>query len=1470
MPHINRIRLVNVNFNDAKGIYDDFTMRLDGKSTTYDLMNTGGKSLLLLMLLQTVIPNTYLKKEKPVKNIFVGGNTKRTSHCLVEWILDEGYEYKYMLTGFCARKKQDSDSDANDETKLEIDYYNYCYFYNSNNENDIKNLPLATKDGNEKIFMSYDKLRQYLGNMKKEGLPVEIFDSKKDYMKRIEYYGLISAEWKLISEINVSENYIEKYFKENKTSRKLVENFLIKIIDNVNMQNEDENQLSDTLIELKDNLMKFRKQSDNKNEYIQVKELYSKLKQKNEELTEKFNELEKINKKAYEAFIFKKSEKDELKSKIQHETNEIDRLKNENSSLEIKNDKLKIDKLYNEIDSINNAKEELKKELLKVKKQKDDAKKQLALGRAQNEYIDYVEAKMNAEKTQIQIQNLSISETEHDKEYKKYGYNYKVKLEEKVKEFSTKLENQEVAKKEKIDANKIAKIQENNARDNLTKCSNIIEILDGQIKDKKDEIDGITQEFSNDGKMELLLNVEQGIEQEKLALEEINKNIENSNKEIEDLKFDSTQREKDISQIKANKTITQNQLEQNQIKIDDYESQKLSIEKLAKTFQVQLEYSSNNDLSENCKLNIKERIEDELQEREKEKNIIQIERQIKCRKLELIEKYNMIIPNEDILHLKEKLENRCSYVTTGIEKLMEVEESKRNAMIRNNPLLIYSVFIDDETFNKLKNKQIEIETQNLVPIASIEMLRLEKDYKQDGFIFPLQKEVYQSINESKIEEYKEKLINEISVADSKIAQMKQREENTTSYLNEVKDFIKKYPEEVLQQIYKQKVKIENKIKDLENELKTAHNIIQNNKEEIDRLNDFVGKTKLVEKELEKDIQNLQELKNAQEELTKLKEKINAKQKDEKAYKEIFDEKTEIRENLESELEEIKENVRKIEIQKNEYNTKLIKLQNFAKAEILMETFEKIQAHFEALDEKISTSRTEISNLQTIYNMSKSNMEKCKKSIEANDFELEYFSSQNQQFEKVLDSKLKDMETKIEILEKSYQGINDKVSEKEAEYNKIVGKIGISIEGLTQNGEKYVEADRIKENDIIEIYIKENSMKIKGNKGEINKLSQRIEDVNKQVRTLETECSRLEDFISDRGIESFEVDIQNMLRTEIYSYSTIRGESSKLDKMLEKQKGDFNDYMRHIKESVENFYIKQDVLDSIQEIKLPNKLDDCENIGNGINTIVDTLDEKLRHIEEALKNLEIYQENFITKCFEKAETIVRDLEKLPGLSKIKIGGKDVNIIKLDLFEYEKEEKIKKMKDYILKIVQEMEEKPEEMNKEQLNEKLSSKSLVAQIINMDKVNVKLYKIEDIQEHSTYKRWEDDLGSDGQVNAIYFMFAVCIISYISMLTRKEGSNKCKKVIIVDNPFGATSAVFLWNVMFEILKENNVQLIAPGHNINKEIISMFEVNYVLKHEYYEGNRKSVVVEQEIRTEDNLDYMNFGMLEGVQQNLFN
>ena len=48
-----------------------------------------------------------------------------------------------------------------------------------------------------------------------------------------------------------------------------------------------------------------------------------------------------------------------------------------------------------------------------------------------------------------------------------------------------------------------------------------------------------------------------------------------------------------------------------------------------------------------------------------------------------------------------------------------------------------------------------------------------------------------------------------------------------------------------------------------------------------------------------------------------------------------------------------------------------------------------------------------------------------------------------------------------------------------------------------------------------------------------------------------------------------------------------------------------------------------------------------------------------------------------------------------------------------------------------------------------------------------------------------------------------------------------------------------------------------------------MFEVNYILKHEYYQGNKKSVVVDKEMRTEEDIKAMQFETIEGDQQTMF-
>ncbi len=1464
MPHINRIRLVNVNFNDAKNMYDDFMMNFNGKSATYDLKNTGGKSLLLLMLLQTVLPNTYLKKEKPLKNIFLGGNTKRTSHCLVEWILDEGYEYKYMLTGFCARKRQNNDdtNDNNingDNNKLEIDYYNYCYFYNKENSNDIKNIPLSKNDIDGKTYLSYDKLRQLLNNLKKDKYPVEIFDNRKDYMNHIEYYGLISAEWKLISQINVSENYIEKYFKENKTSRKIIENFLIKIIDNINIKNNDisEDILSNTLIDLKDNLMKFRKESDNKKEYLQVKELYKKLIQKNVNLNEKLSEMENLYKKAFEAYSFNLNERNNLNLKIKDENQKIDELNNKNNELSKSNEILKIDKLYNSIRRLENEREKLKIELDKTLVRKNDVTKKLELAKSQNEYIEYKESKLKADKIQIQIEKTYENDDDIKKDYGIYGYNYKLKLGEKIKETENELERYIKLRDEKNEEKKLAKEKENNVRDNCSKIKRDIENLEKEIEKFQKDINIITSEISNDGKVELLLNVEQSIISEKAKLESNNQNFLNNSEIVENLNNKNIHNSNEIEKIKIMKSIDAEKIGLAQEKINKYENNKKSIEKLEKTFK-----SDNIDT-------LQENLELLLQDIYKKKNLVQIDKQIIEKKLELIEKYNMIIPNEDIILLKERLEKKCSYVISGVEYLMDKSEEEKTDVLNDNSLFVYSIFVDNDSFYKIKNGQINIDTQNLVPIASIEVLRGRKKYTDDNFIFPIKKEVYQNLTNSNIEEYKAKLVKKIYSLSDEITKIKQKEDEIVEFRNEVREFLKEYSKEAVDNLYGNKNNLQKELEYKENQIKSLLNEIENNKEEILKLSNENNKLENESKLLKLLIDNLEDLHELQVKISGSRDLLIQKRNDCVVLEDDLAQKCNDYAIIEQDLEELREKVRTTGILKDKYSEEFKKLNSFNETEMLNKSFEEIKAYYEALNEKMADSQTEIEGFKEKYELYMRNMEKCKDNIEQNHLTIEYFSNQNSDFEKVPKIDIEQLEDDINKLSIYLDTQNSYITNKESEYNKLKGQIELSIENLKEKGTQYLEKSCIQDDFKIDEEIANNNEKFKLNKKEIKNLLSKISDIDKKIKDLNIECSGLEIFITDKNIKTIDIDVSLLLRNEIYSYNKIKKESAKLDKEVESYKDDFTNYIKYIKEHVNEFFIKQDIIDDVQEIKVPENVRECNIIGEGLNKILDIFDERINHIDMALANLEKYQENFITKCFEKAEMVVRDLVKLPGLSKIKIGGRDINIIKLDLFEYEREEKIRKIRDYIFNIIKEMEEKPEDMNKEQLNEKLSSTSLVSQIINMDKACVKLYKIEDVQSHSTYKRWEDDLGSDGQVNAIYFMFAVCIISYISMLTRKDASNKCKKVIIVDNPFGATSAVFLWNVMFEILKENNVQLIAPGHNINSQIVSMFEVNYVLKHEFYGDDKKSVVVDKEFRTEDNINNMSFEVIEGNQQSMF-
>ena len=224
MPHINRIRVNNVKYNFGTQFYDDFILRFDGKNALYDLANGGGKSVLMLLLFQNLIPNCTLDDKQPIEKLFRTEQGSKTIHSLIEWKLDDRFihdGYKYMLTGFCARKAREELRET-----AAIEYFNYVLFYRGYNDNDLVNLPLS--DGKERV--TYTGLKAYLKELGRRdmGIEVHIFERKGEYQRFISGYGLYESHWEILRGINKTEGHVRTYFENRyNTTRRVVEDLLI-------------------------------------------------------------------------------------------------------------------------------------------------------------------------------------------------------------------------------------------------------------------------------------------------------------------------------------------------------------------------------------------------------------------------------------------------------------------------------------------------------------------------------------------------------------------------------------------------------------------------------------------------------------------------------------------------------------------------------------------------------------------------------------------------------------------------------------------------------------------------------------------------------------------------------------------------------------------------------------------------------------------------------------------------------------------------------------------------------------------------------------------------------------------------------------------------------------------------------------------------------------------------------------------
>lgn len=1453
MPHIKSIRLSNVHFNNATQFYDDFKMEPAGKNTTYDLENGGGKSLLLLLILQTVLPKTYLRKEKPISLLFQGGKD-RTSHVAVEWILEEGSGYKYLLTGFCARKRRGSgDPLANDasgeEANLQagdIEHLNWCVFYNDNKITGLKSVPFVMGDTGRKVYAGFEDIRKYIQQLKQKGLPAEVFDKIEQYQRYISTHNLIAAEWNIIKGINSGENNIESYFRQNATSRKLIENQFVKIVEDMEALNKSDKHsdesglLADTLIEIRSRLNEYLKLRGHMAEYEKIKEYYTEFSRKNNDLLQAFQE--------YEAY---KTQAAAIRNLIVSNLNLLEQqgaaaLDSRNYNTTSSNEGKSLKKLL-EAGLVNHEKagllaagQELKVNREQLAARQVELEKRLNQLRTLEGYGEYRTAKEKLNECGKRLELMTADSDGVQTEYQLAGGKLRFLTNRQLTECESLLSNSRAAKEELAKEKKQTQqaLIEAAQQEAVVKTAiNGLAVNEKALAEKYRELNDF---FLRRGETEAILFAEPFLQQTETDLDSyfqetamLAEKINSADSQLRELELETVKITGEIQKYLETKEQYDNRLK-------TYQDQLISLKQQAAKFgkNTLAEYQQGLEL-----------LLDQLRLNKLEK---EIESGRIRQKQQLSEVRGYYVPNEEILGLAAKLGDKCEFVQAGIDWIAKSNPEEKAQLLRVLPYLPFAVIVDRLSFEKLKTGRLKTDfvSDYPVPVVNIETVRLLENTKQED-VFYICGFADRVLDHNCYEQYAKSIETVLKNSDSEIAAIQTRIGEIGAALAKVNSFYAQYPLEQMETARKNSENLAKQITELNKRLQDIKDENSKIVKERRSLQDRAEKLEKLTAECREKQDKLVAAIQTGTELAAIREQLTAKRRELDAVsKKIATITTAVNE-YDRQYDLLEEQIKQVSIELHELKKEHEQLVSFAEIETDL-LLSKVRAEYNALHEAVSGRKAEESDLRGRINDYRKRLEELNDRIKRDYVgDLAALAKSEESGARInipsqaMIEQAKQAKTettaRLTAVDKQFQAVNLKIENADGRLREILRDFP---EEAARDLPVYDSEIRYKQE------IETVGQLIESYEQAIRKAEEELERVKEKTGRLKNQVENYDDFIEREQITN-----TGRIASEMQEFRLFEKEYYKLKEVIRQQYDRWDDRIKTISGETAEFIIRAP-LEELKKIDHPATAQKCLDNQQAFTDYIMNLEEQMRKISSDILQLESYQQDFVRRCVQRAELVLGHLRKLESLSRIEVYGRRTNMIELKLQEFEEKEKQLRMKSHIDGIVREIGEEAA-IDRKRVVAKLSVKELLAQIVDMEKAAVRLYKIESIPENSRFYRWENAIGSEGQNNSLYFIFAACLISFIRMLSITTSTVRSKKVIIADNPFGATSAVYLWDPMFQIMKQNDVQLIAPGHRIPREITSRFGVSYLLNQDILEDGRMRVVV-KDVRVEEEEDVLRY------------
>lgn len=1460
MPQINRVRVNNVKYNFGTQFYDDFVMRFNGKNTIYDLANGGGKSLLMLLLLQNMIPNCTLDEKQPIEKLFRAGGGNTVIHSLVEWKLDACYQkdnYRYMTTGFCARKGRSSDDEDREVevSAASVEYFNYCIFYREFGDNDIKNLPLAVNG--ERI--TYNGLKTYLRELEKNdfNVSVRIFDRKGDYQNFISQYGIFESAWEIVRGINKTEGHVRTYFESNyRTSRKVVEDLLIEEIIQKSFNNRlavdnDEGRMAQTLMDIKDKLMELSKKHARINAYDSQMSAVSDFAEYVKTFEELYERKEKTGKLLFDMFLVVKRMLDKQEEQLRESEALLEKMKSEMIQENRSIATAEVISEQNSLDGMQELIAETKGRYTLQLAELNALKDKLKITESAADYSDYKQYEKSLKELEETMNNRLRDHSEivlelnqlaaaFYKIYKTEIMNHQDKLgsaESEYKKYSAKLEEQKQIYRE---------AEQSNVRDTglLEYIENIIKQHETRLAQMMEQCGIIVAENAADEAEELQEKLRARREENECIIREYEETCECLNRS-----------DNSIAGTQVCIRMYENELAGLQEKKAAADIKKPHFDKLLEVYAV-----------ENAEQLAKTTL-DTYQKMEADCNGLTSKIKELTRFIRNAEKGTYSLENPTRDKLKKYLQSQYGDdVVEGHEWFRALPPAQKRDVLKRTPFVEYSFVIKDD-FERIKSDAVLANFERgacIYPVISEQVLIDTKlEINKDLIVFAM-KDMSFLRDEVRCEAEIRTAKEELETLTLKLSKYNDRRKLVwddytfvltyqTEMGNENADnSIRELSEQIVQQ--KKLLLQENEVKQaMTDKCRQQKEVIQSNQEAI--------------KELQKHIDNLDDVRKLHEELTKEYEQRAAFDDSAKDSQQKLVEASACVQELKNECEQAAGRVTAAEnalcklnqtweIQFAPYYQQETEPQD---VQLAMDAYE-LESRFLGLKGVLTQENADFSDKEKLMNHYRLSMEKCRQAIEYRGNEFADVERKVKNGEAVLCDNAERLKLKQQIDRQKAElaKTDEELEALNALMNRLEGSIA---HGINQLEEKFGAYEPFS-CDNPEIFMKQHKELVKRLAANIKNQESAIKSQTEANKNTQVCMMDLERIIQDAGMdipEHINPEEIKDITVDISKYTETQKEYSSILKLEFKKADEFRKKQQILSDLLTGLHAEELAQEIRISVNLPKTIAQTRQLVDNLNETNTFIQLEKERIAKGIDDMERIKANFENRCIQTCSNIKTELDRLPKLSNITLDGEQISIISLNI-PYVKEELYKeRMSAYIDEsiVVAESFKSPEERLK-YIRNRLTWKRLFSVIVtDMNSIRLNLYKRERIKEQSRYLRYEEAVGSTGQSQGIYIQFLIAIINYISnMNAASKETTLVGKTIFIDNPFGAAKDIYIWEPIFKMLATNHVQLIVPARGATPAITGRFDVNYILGQKLVDKRQQTVVVDYYSQTkETELEY---------------